>query len=165
VSNVHYLTSQKDKPGRSSDWGKYILSKALADHLCSEKLFPVYIDWSNSHLGGRRPWFLCPAQDCGRRVALLYCGGIFACRHCYQLVYPTQREEAHDRSSRRADRIRKRLGWELGILNGKGWSKPKGMHWKTFERLNKEHDAFVQISLTVIAARLKLLGGSIDDLI
>lgn len=45
---------------------------------------------------------------------------------------PSERETADDRAARRADRIRKKLGWEPGILNGDGW-KPKGMHWNTAE--------------------------------
>ena len=57
-----------------------------------EESYPVYLDWTACHLGGQRPWFLCPARGCGRRVAILYGGGIFACRHCYQLAYPSQRE-------------------------------------------------------------------------
>ena len=32
----------------------------------SEK-YPVYLDWTPCHLGGERPWFLCPALGCGRR--------------------------------------------------------------------------------------------------
>lgn len=94
--------------------------------------YPVYLDWTVCNLGGQRPWFLCPAQGCGRRVSILYLGGsIFACRHCYQLAYPSQREVAYDRAAKRADKIRERLGWEQGILNPKGWRKPKGMHWDT----------------------------------
>ncbi len=50
--------------------------------------YPVYLGWTDCHFGGQRPWFLCPARGCGRLVALLYGGGIFACRHCYQLAYP-----------------------------------------------------------------------------
>ena len=87
---------------------------------------------------------------------------LFACRHCCQLAYPSQRETWHDRMARRADRIRDKLGWEPGILNGNGW-KPKGMHWNTFERLTAQHDAFVQVSLAGMAARLNLLGESLDD--
>ncbi len=123
-----------------------------------DESYPIYLDWTACHLGGERPWFLCPAQGCGRRVAILYGGGIFACRHCYQLAYPSQRESYDDRAARKANRIRDKLGWEPGILNGKGW-KPKGMHWDTFERLTAQHDAFVQITFSGMAARL----GWLDD--
>jgi hypothetical protein len=50
------------------------------------------------HLGGVRQWFECPAQGCGKRVAILYGGKVFACRHCHQLVYPSQREEDWQRA-------------------------------------------------------------------
>ena len=106
----------------------------------------MWLDWTPCNLGGQRPWFRCPARGCGRRVAILYGGAIFACRHCYRLAYPSQRETADDRAARRADSIRERLGWEPGILNGPGL-KPKGMHWRTFKRLKAEHDAFVAESL------------------
>ena len=127
-----------------------------------DESYPVYLDWTACNLGGQRPWFLCPARGCGRRVVILYGGGIFACRHCYQLAYPSQRETWDDRAARRADRIRDKLGWEPGILNGNGW-KPKGMHWNTFERLTAQHDAFVQVPLAGMAAKLNLLGESIED--
>lgn len=118
--------------------------------------YPVWLDWTVCTYGGRRAWFLCPARGCGRRVAILYGGAIFACRHCYRLAYPSQRESADDRAARRADRIRARLGWEPGILNGEG-GKPKGMRWRTFERLSAEHDAFVGKSLAGMARRLGML--------
>ena len=116
-----------------------------------DESYPVSLDWTSCNYGGKRPWFLCPAKGCGRRVAVLYGGSIFACRHCHQLAYPSQRETDYDRAARRANKIRERLGWEQGIFNPKGWKKPKGMHWRTFERLNTEHDAFVSESLSGIA--------------
>ena len=127
-----------------------------------DETYPVYLDWTACNLGGERPWFLCPTPGCGRRVAILYGGGSFACRHCFPLAYPSQRETGDERAVRKADRIRDKLGWEPGILNGNGW-KPKGMHWNTFERLTARHDAFVQISLAGMAAKLNLLGESLDD--
>jgi hypothetical protein len=129
--------------------------------------YPVCLEWTPCKLGGRRVWFRCPAQGCGRRVAILFGGSIFACRHCHKLAYASQREPDHDRAARRADTIRRRLGWEPGILNGPGW-KPKGMHWRTFERLKAEHDAFVNASLVGMAERLGMvnrrLNGLWDDL-
>ena len=72
----------------------------------------IPIAWTSCTLGGRRPWFRCEAySDCGRRVALLYsAGGVFACRHCYGLVYDCQNETPWVRSFRRARKIRMRLG-------------------------------------------------------
>ena len=73
--------------------------------------YPVQLEWTPCTLyGGRRAWFICPARGCGKRVAILYGGGIFACRHCYRLAYPSQREGTHDRAMRQADKIRARLG-------------------------------------------------------
>jgi len=46
-------------------------------------------------------------------------------------------------------------GLACGIANPEG-SKPKGMHWRTFERLTEEHDAFVQVSLAETVRRFKL---------
>lgn len=85
--------------------------------------YAVALDWTPCHLGGERPWFHCPS--CGRRVAILYGAEHFACRHCLRLVYASQREPAHDRALRRAEKIRERLGWMPGILNRPG-DKPKG---------------------------------------
>lgn len=117
--------------------------------------YPVPLDWTPCTYGGLRAWFRCPAAEWGRRVAILYGGGIFACRRCYRLAYPSQREAAHDRVARRADKIRERLGWKPGILNTSGW-KPKGMHWRTFERLSAEHNALVQVALAGIVAKFRL---------
>ena len=70
--------------------------------------------------------------------------------------YRTQREQAHDRACSKADKLRDRLQWEPGILNGNGW-KPKGMHWRTFERLQKLHDELVNQSLAGVIAKFGAL--------
>jgi hypothetical protein len=127
--------------------------------------YPVRLEWTGYNLGGRRAWSLCPAKGCGRRVALLYIGGagIFACRHCYRLAYACQRETADDRAARRADSIRERLGWQAGILNVNG-GKPKGMHWRTYERLKAEYGAFATASWAGMAERLGLMKRRLDTL-
>ena len=109
-----------------------------------------------AHYGGRRPWFLCPKEGCGRRVAILFGGSIFACRHCHKLAYECQRETNDDRAMRRADTIRRRLGWRPGIANPTGW-KPKGMHWRTYLRFLEEYNAFAQASWSGIAEQLGLV--------
>jgi len=123
--------------------------------------YPVYLEWTPCNLGGRRVWFRCPAQGCGRRVAILFGGSIFACRHCHKLAYECQRETYDDRAMRRADTIRRRLGWEAGIANPEG-GKPKGMHWNTFERLKAQHDAFANASWAGMAERLGLINRRLE---
>lgn len=117
--------------------------------------YPVTLEKTGCHLGGQRVWFRCPAQGCGKRVAILYGGNVFACRHCHTLTYASTRETKDDRASRKADRIREKLGWEAGILNPNG-IKPKGMHWKTFHQLQLKHDVLVNQSLAGIIRRLRL---------
>lgn len=120
----------------------------------------VQMQTTPCHLGGQRHWFTCPR--CSKRVAVLYAPGrYFACRQCGALGYATQKEGAGDRAATRADKLRKRLGWEAGILNGPG-GKPKGMHWDTFLRLKSQHDALVQISLQDMARQLGFLQRLLD---
>lgn len=89
-------------------------------------------------------------------MAVLYAPGkLYACRHCYRLAYACQRETADDRAARRADRIRRRLGWEVDILNPRG-GRPKGMHWRTFERLTRARDTLVSQSLAGMVRRFGL---------
>jgi hypothetical protein len=125
-----------------------------------DEQYPVRIVRTPCNLGGSRAWFICPAVGCGRRVAILYGGSIFACRHCYRLAYPSAREDVCDRAARRADRLRARLDWEPGILNG-GGEKPKWMRWRTFERLAAKHDQLVMRSIH--SGRAALRGGGNAD--
>ena len=100
---------------------------------------PVPLSWTACNFGGERPWFICPGAGCGRRVAVLYGPGrYFLCRHCYDLVYGSQREDKTQRALRRAQKIRKRLEGSANMMEPFP-DKPKGMHWKTYERLWWEH--------------------------
>ena len=125
--------------------------------------YSVLLDWTPCNYGGLRPWFRCPASGCCRRVAKLHLGsaGKFACRHCYQLAYASQRESADDRAIRQAGKIRDRLGWEPGILNGHG-DKPKGMHWQTYQKLVFGHDNFVNISLVRMQKQIQMMSASLE---
>jgi hypothetical protein len=99
----------------------------------------VPLSWTACNFGGERPWFVCPGAGCGRRVAILYGPGrYFLCRHCYDLVYESQRENAIYRALRRAQAIRERLGGSANMTKPFP-EKPKGMHWQTCERLWWEH--------------------------
>lgn len=114
-----------------------------------DKKYWIFIQWTSCNYGGKRPWFICPVNDCRRRVAILYSGSIYACRHCHQLAYTSQREAHYDRGIRKAEKIRERLGWEASIFEMTGF-KPKGMHWSTFERLSILQHTLILTSLTKV---------------
>jgi hypothetical protein len=100
---------------------------------------PVRLSWTACNFGGERPWFICPGAGCNRRVAILYGPGrYFLCRHCYDLVYESQRENGMSRALRRAQAIRERLGGSANMTEPFP-EKPKGMHSSTYEWLWWEH--------------------------
>ena len=121
----------------------------------------VWLDRTPCTYGGTRTWWRCPC--CSRRVAILYIGRIPACRHCYRLAYRCERESVDSRATRQADKLRDRLGWIPGILHGSG-PKPKGMHWRTFERLQAKHDALVQVAFAEMGRMLGLMESRLDNI-
>ena len=115
----------------------------------------IRIEWIPRHLGGHQAYFLCPGSGCGRRVAVLHCGQTIGCRLCLKLNYQCQRDSAPNNALSRAERIRKRLGWEPGVFFGHG-DRPPRMYRRTFERLVAEHDAWVSQSMAGLAERIGL---------
>ena len=65
---------------------------------------------------------------------------LFACRHCYRLAYASQQESARRRGLGKSQKIRMRLGGSPNMLE-EFPDKPKGMHWRTYERWRRVHDA------------------------
>jgi hypothetical protein len=107
-----------------------------------EQRLPVV--WTPCRFGADRPWFICSVSAngtyCGRKVTKLYqAGRLFACRHCSRLAYASQQESAHERGLRKAQGIRMRLGGTANMLDDFP-ERPKGMHWRTYERLCRVHD-------------------------
>jgi hypothetical protein len=103
---------------------------------------PTPVVWLPCPFGGERPYFVCRGVvngvTCSRQVLKLYgADTYFLCRHCYQLAYASQREDRCDRALRRADKIRMRLGGEPGMASVFP-VRPKGMHRRTYERLQSE---------------------------
>jgi hypothetical protein len=126
--------------------------------------YPVRLQTTLCHYGGVRYWFTCPANGCGKRVAILYSAGkYFACRHCYQLAYQSQREDKGDRGHRGANKIRARLGWELGIANPPE-GKPKGMHWHTYHQLMRKQLMYANHAYAGLVANLKKMDARFADM-
>ncbi len=115
----------------------------------------VLFGYSHQHFGGIRRWFICP--KCRRRCAVLYGGALFRCRKCHGLVYQSTREDAGSRLFSRARKLRQWLGEDGGIDDP--WpEKPKGMHWKTYNRkidqiddLETKADAHMSVYLRRLA--------------
>jgi len=92
---------------------------------------------TDTAFGGRRQWFQCPT--CRRRCRVLYCRRLFRCRICHGLSYASQFETPHFRVLSRAQKLRKRLGGSSDVSEAFP-PKPRGMHWRTYERLRDIHD-------------------------
>lgn len=120
--------------------------------------YAVRLDRTSCNYGGQRIWWLCP--HCSRRVAVLWGGRKYACRHCHDLAYESTRTAPDSKAFARADKLRKRLGWVPGVAHGIG-DRPKGMHWKTYLRLLQQYtlhanDAFAESSVALDRLRGKL---------
>lgn len=95
---------------------------------------PVPWRWTDQPVGGRRRWFGCPG--CQRRVRVLYGGAYFRCRTCHGVVYESQYERFRAPGVNAAMRTRERLGGNPGLLTPFP-DRPKGMHRRTYERLQR----------------------------
>lgn len=119
--------------------------------------YTVPLTWTSCNYGGRRPWFVCPGRGCGRRVGKLYLGGkYFLCRHCYDLVYESQREDRAYRLMRKAQKIRRKLGGSASLAEPFP-DKPKWMHWETYDELRWEAHKAEHESLIAAVERFKRL--------
>lgn len=87
---------------------------------------------------------------------MLYGGAYFRCRHCHGLKYESQYEPPWLRGTTRAQKIRERYGGS-GSLDEPFPEKPKGMHWRTYERLVAEDErltrAWERLTGTLIGIR------------
>ncbi len=105
----------------------------------AEKIdYCIPISYTDCNYGGSRPWFICPAEGCGRRVAFLYFKDKhFLCRHCHELSYISRQENDYMRLLSKAQKIRVKLGGS-GNTSDLFPPKPKHMHRKTYEVLQEK---------------------------
>ncbi len=92
--------------------------------------YKIRLETTQPNYGGKRLWFICPVTQ--KRAAVLFkpAGSKrFASRYAFNLKYQSQSRSAHDRAIDRMWTLKNRLGGD------DYWCKPKGMHWKTFERI------------------------------
>jgi hypothetical protein len=68
----------------------------------------------------------------------------------------SQQETVLDRANRKASKLRKKLK-DNGGIGDPIWNKPKGMHWRTFERLKakvEEQDEIASFAFVCRASRI-----------
>ena len=92
---------ERDADGPSAVWFWY--SVAERDGEKTQYDYPIRLEFTLCHFGGRRWWFVCPlvvnGRACGRRCRIVYLapGAVyFGCRECYQLTYES-RQRHRDR--------------------------------------------------------------------
>lgn len=123
--------------------------------------YPVLIDWTPCNYGGKRAWWKCPC--CGRRVAVLYSGKMFACRRCHGLDYESTRSSEESQAFARADKVRKRLGWVAGIAHPIG-DRPKGMHQQTYGRWLTTYNNLAMQAIGASSASLDKMMGRLHQI-
>lgn len=97
-----------------------------------ERDYKIRLCHTTPNYGGKRWWFICPAQGCGKRVGVLFLASILACRHCYNMAYSSQNEAEHYRILNKAQAIHRSLGGSGCCYDP--LTKPKHMHWETYFR-------------------------------
>lgn len=99
--------------------------------------YSIQLSKTACNYGHYRHWWLCP--KCSKRVSVLYCAGLYVCRHCIGANYGSQLQQPVDRIYSKLNALRERLGWQVGIIHGIG-ERPKGMHHGTYEQLLVEYE-------------------------
>lgn len=100
-----------------------------------------------NHYGGERTYFLCP--DCGRRVRFLYRPhgqGLFQCRHCWSLNYPTQQERPSEIGAyqqgvkllRERFKVPEEQMPKMEKFGDFCPARPKWMHWRNYMELRQQ---------------------------
>ena len=100
----------------------------------------IRVSWTRCYFGGTRPWLHCPF--CQRRVARLFKGmaGYF-CRACVgNPIYASQGKSTQNRRHFEACKLRLRLDGNASLAEPFP-TRPRGMHWSTYERLRRRGEA------------------------
>jgi hypothetical protein len=149
VGSINYVSDTTE-----GDRGLFGLSYRLGSERrpieCSVRLAT-----SRPHFGGIRWWFVCPLSGrCVRKLHL--CAGryYFASRKALGLTYQVCREDIGPRAQRKAAKLWRRLGPE--------GERPKGMHWRTYDRIGSAAEAAESLSWSAVLYRcVHVLGGDL----
>lgn len=100
----------------------------------SEYSYRISVNATACHYGGERHWFLCPLCQKRSKKLYLHSQGIFICRKCLNLAYSSQNRSQLERIISKKWALIHKLGGNSDFIT----HKPKRMHQKTFDRIQKE---------------------------
>ena len=159
--HLSFITFWRDKNGQDRA-NVYVTSEAdrvelSYDYNGDPQRYHIHLTSTPCPYGGRRRWFMCPNVACGRRVAKLYLrGSYFRCRACHRLAYASQREARCYQAMNRAHKIQQRLGGRPGFAYPFP-PKPKGMHWRTYDRWQLKFNEAAQACWAATAEKFGFL--------
>ncbi len=148
-------------------WLEYTVKKDLDSDKEVSYSFPV--EWTECYFGGYRPWFICPGLGCGKRVEKLYKPPseiYFACRHCHDISY--YRCNISGKPVKVAQYKRDKVAEKLGkttcsSIDPLKPTKPKNMHWDTYEDLLQEWEYWDKQCDKMFLKKLRELSGVWDE--
>ncbi len=115
--------------------------------------YHVMLDRTPCHYGNYRYWYLCP--HCGKRTSVLYCAGLYVCRHCIGANYQTQLNQPLDNIRRKMHKVASKLDWASGKYGKQIPLPKKGMHLKTFIKLQRQYTELEHQENLACIARFK----------
>jgi hypothetical protein len=134
MRRIDLATLQRDEPSLTAGHMLQIkITSQRGDDGEQVQVTTVCLEATRMHFGGRRLWFRCPR--CERRCRVIYGTWRIAYQRCHRLWYCSQRETKEDRATRAMLKIVRRLNPDDPDPCNDLPEKPKGMHWRTYDRL------------------------------
>lgn len=139
IANTHSLS---DYPKLSINQYKGRLNNAYSmqthySYRGKDYNYSIRLDKTPCNYGGYRYWFICP--NCNKRVGVLYCAGLYVCRHCIGASYQTQLNQPLDNVRRKMHKLANKLNWVTGKYGEQIPLPKKGMHLATFIKLDSQY--------------------------
>ncbi len=122
-----------------------------------EHSYTIPVEKQTCNFGGFRSFFQCPLCKCRMRMLYLTDKSIFLCRQCLNLSYESQLLRPTLRYTHMDKKITKIIENQGGDTS---WTKPKGMHAKTYDRLKNLQHYYEQKAHQAMNAELRTWYGN-----
>ena len=159
IKNIREILQYPNNTGSTMSWSNkssislkkenaYYIRLNYSSTMNGEKTehdYSIGLNYTNCNYGGQRAWIVCPC--CHQRVTKLWLKrGIFKCRGCHNINYFSSRISGDftEIYNRKITIIQKKLKVERDVIQRYA-SKPKGMHYKTYNNLMNELHNFQEL--------------------